>query len=92
MSASALATRSLKDPPSVCRFNVEGDTAFVGVQVEEGKTLLRMRLVMEEGRQSTRLVSLQRLQLDYVCSVVGEQLGGKRTGDAAAQLYDAEPL
>ena len=73
-----------KDRAAVGFFNVESDAALVGVEMKKIETLFRMRNVVFERRDTSRLVARRRLDLDHVRAHVGQEFGAmkaKRAGE-----------
>src|SRR5207237_8715033 len=66
------ASQLQQDCSAVRLFDVEGDAAFVSVEVEEVKTFLRMRRIIFEWRNPPRFIAARLLEFYHVRAHVGE--------------------
>jgi hypothetical protein len=71
--------------------DVQGDTLFPGVQVQESGTLFRVRRSVDEGTGSSRdIPSAGRLDFDDLGTQSGQELGTEGASDILAEVKNAE--
>ena len=82
-----------KNRAAALGFQVQGDAAFVGVEMQEQAAAFRMRqATRKRGDPACRIAPSRRFYLDDVGAVVGQEFGAEGARDVARQIQYPYPF